>query len=773
MNILIAIFSHVIYTSLTTSILIILYLLIKKLFLQNTGGRYHHIIWMILIIRLLIPVIIESPLSIYNFIPDKALFTSESYIGKDTFTTFLKDKEYTFKRNKKYLDNIEYDGEQNEDYTEDSYSIDKEVPEEVKGIKSKKIYETNMIRFSLIWLLGLFLICSYNCVVIIRFKGKVKKLKKTSTCEMKIIAEKCRKEMNIRKSIPVYLDDYFKSPCILGALSPCIFLPESIYKELNYSELRYILLHEMAHYKRKDLFFNLITTLAVIIHWFNPLLWTVLKNIRNDREIACDTYVLEIIREDEVIPYGMTIINTAKLFVNKYRKMYLVSFFEMNSLLERRIQMIEAFKKGTARTTIMSILLCVIIGGVTLTNAVESKKISDGDELKAAEIINIEEQETSDDIKNDEEFNSYQELLKDKIIVIDPGHGGNDTGAIYAKNNEPPIKEKELNLIIALLLKDMLEESGINVRLTRNEDVEMSLKDRMELAEDLNASLFVSIHFEGNPNPAAKGTFTRYNSSKDHTVYGVTGKKAAKLLHNEVIKELDMEDAGMSTMYKLKYNNLKMPAVSIASAFLTNESDREKLMSEGFELEVAKALHNGIINVINEMIKVEALKKNEYIVKEMKKAFEWPVPENYHIVSPFGERIHPILNKNIVHTGIDIMAPEGEDIIASEEGKIVFANELGGYGKTIIIDHGKGLMTMYGEASELIVSVGDKVNRGQKIAEVGSTGDVEGSHLHFEVRVYGESVDPMDYIKILKNIQSRDGVVNEIQKLESVEEIKI
>lgn len=126
---------------------------------------------------------------------------------------------------------------------------------------------------------------------------------------------------------------------------------------------------------------------------------------------------------------------------------------------------------------------------------------------------------------------------------------------------------------------------------------------------------------------------------------------------------------------------------------------------------------------------------------------QWPVPGYSRISSPFGNRVHPILQTNRFHTGIDIPAPSGVNVIASGAGTVVSAGTLGSYGRTVIVDHGGGIMTLYAHNSKLLVSKGDKVTRGQKIALIGSTGASTGPHLHFEVRKNGQYMDPVPYVK--------------------------
>jgi murein DD-endopeptidase MepM/ murein hydrolase activator NlpD len=124
--------------------------------------------------------------------------------------------------------------------------------------------------------------------------------------------------------------------------------------------------------------------------------------------------------------------------------------------------------------------------------------------------------------------------------------------------------------------------------------------------------------------------------------------------------------------------------------------------------------------------------------------FYRPVPGS--IGSGFGWRVHPIYHVRKMHTGVDMHAGMGEPIHAAASGKVISAGWHGGYGKCVIISHGNGITTLYGHQSELLVSTGQSVTRGQVIGKVGSTGLSTGPHLHFEVRVNGNPVDPKDYL---------------------------
>ncbi len=124
----------------------------------------------------------------------------------------------------------------------------------------------------------------------------------------------------------------------------------------------------------------------------------------------------------------------------------------------------------------------------------------------------------------------------------------------------------------------------------------------------------------------------------------------------------------------------------------------------------------------------------------------WPSQASTRITSPFGYRMHPILKVNKLHTGIDIGAAGGTNILAANSGIVISAGWNNGYGYMVMVDHGGGIVTLYAHSSKLLVSKGDVVTRGQTIALVGTTGMSTGNHLHFEVRVNGEYKDPMNYV---------------------------
>ncbi len=150
-------------------------------------------------------------------------------------------------------------------------------------------------------------------------------------------------------------------------------------------------------------------------------------------------------------------------------------------------------------------------------------------------------------------------------------------------------------------------------------------------------------------------------------------------------------------------------------------------------------------HALNSIIKKLSSSSNKYSGGNMK----WPIPSSNQISSVYGMRYHSALHKEKEHTGIDIPASKDDSIVAANDGTVILADYKPGYGNTIIIDHGGSIATLYGHCSSFNCSVGDKVKAGEVIAKVGSTGLSTGPHCHFEVRVNGDTVNPLKYCEVV------------------------
>ncbi len=181
------------------------------------------------------------------------------------------------------------------------------------------------------------------------------------------IFESCKKALNIKKDIVLINKQGILSPAIYGIIDTKIFLDEESMKNKSDVEIKYTLMHELAHYKGKDLIINVILNILRTIYWFNPFLYIIFKRIRQDIELKADANVLKHLQPEENKEYAMTIINSLRDRLYKSYETEVLNLAGVESDTERRIYMIKffpKFKAKTVRMTIISLTLIVIIGGI-------------------------------------------------------------------------------------------------------------------------------------------------------------------------------------------------------------------------------------------------------------------------------------------------------------------------------------------------------------------------------------------------------------------------
>ncbi|MGJ0907235.1 M56 family metallopeptidase [Clostridium botulinum] len=378
MDILVKIFLWVLQASLIASISALVVILILKLFNKHMGVRFQHALLFIIILRLIIPVNIPSNINLFNSLSDKyenKLLNIESKSNTKATYDFLA-------KGKIYLNDKTRDGKVTSDSPSENISYKQEVT-----AKEKVITSTLNIA-SCIWLVGVVSIALFFLIISWKFKVKIPELEQIPDLKIVSLLEECKKKLSINRSIPIYACDDFKTPCILGVLKPKIYIPKYKYSINDYKYLSHIFLHELIHYKRKDLIYNFLGTITILIHWFNPIIWFVVKRMKLQREYACDTYVLEILDKEESIEYGMTLINFSKFISGSRKVPQLAVFFETKNQIKRRIKMIKNFKKGSYRMSAAAVICCVLAGGIVFTNGVNARDMKRDTNVSA--VINKE-----------------------------------------------------------------------------------------------------------------------------------------------------------------------------------------------------------------------------------------------------------------------------------------------------------------------------------------------------------------------------------------------
>ena len=212
--------------------------------------------------------------------------------------------------------------------------------------------------------------------------------------------------------------------------------------------------------------------------------------------------------------------------------------------------------------------------------------------------------------------------------------------------------------------------------------------------------------------------------------------KLEKVAKQQALIDLMQND---KDVYDRQYDEMIASSSEVARLIQQKEEERRLEAERKRQAELAAARQSG--QARNADV-VEF--GNEYVMQSFGGGMIWPI--SGPITSEFGWRTHPIFGSARFHSGLDIGGDYGMPIHAAASGVVIEAGWIGGYGNTIMIEHGSGIVTLYGHNESLAVGVGQHVNQGDVVAYCGSTGNSTGPHCHFEVRVNGEPVSPWDYL---------------------------
>lgn len=361
-NVLFPIFYKVLYMSLIGSILGILILVITKLFDNKLSAKWKCAMWIIPVIFFMIPI---SRIEIHtpNYFPT---------------TTVIDQVETSFMKVAPMI--LEEDIKQNESIS----NVQNKVTAINSNKESKLTWNTLL---PMIWSVGT------SISVLIIFSGNVSLKKRMNTSpklkdsEINSILTNCKRRLQITKTIEIRLQKDNISPCIYGMIHPTILVSEEFIKNSS-GVIENVFMHELSHYKRKDMLTNIILLMMTAIHWFNPFIYRFFKKIRQEMELATDEIALSRMDKEEKKQYGLTLIGLLQTYETQKVATKMLCITDDNKNMERRIEKIKwSTKLKKYRTSIILlvvlILACIVSPFIIKTNT----KVINSNEQKLYGIV--------------------------------------------------------------------------------------------------------------------------------------------------------------------------------------------------------------------------------------------------------------------------------------------------------------------------------------------------------------------------------------------------
>ncbi|MDB6015981.1 MAG: Peptidase BlaR1 [Pedosphaera sp.] len=343
------------HTSWQASILVILVALIHWVFRNQVSSRWRHVLWLVVLIRLLLPSSPSSPFSVFNYFHPKlsTVFASHSGVAAS-------GNSMTPARNS---------GRASAPTKPEEPPIRRSWSAAVSPARgSQNIIPGVLI---IIWLTGVIALAIRILMQDLRFAARLGRTRMVTNSEVLKILEDCRRSLQIPFPVPLLETSEVTAPALYGAVRPRLLIPEGLAAAFDARELRHIFLHELAHVKRHDMIVHWLMTATQVLHWFNPLVWAAMARMRLERELACDALALSHEENEENESYGQTIIKLLDGFVRPMPTPGVVGILEKQGPIKERIVMIARFKKAPQ----WSAFAIVLILGLVLTGLTDARPL--------------------------------------------------------------------------------------------------------------------------------------------------------------------------------------------------------------------------------------------------------------------------------------------------------------------------------------------------------------------------------------------------------------
>jgi beta-lactamase regulating signal transducer with metallopeptidase domain/peroxiredoxin len=352
-------------------VLVLIVLLAQVIFRRQLAPRWRCALWLLLVARLAIPISSPSPVSVFNLLslaapptaapsilPRPAPAAAETEINPVPADVFERAPAVRPVR----------DSVENEPTTPPP-----EVQTPSGSAETRRLPAVSLpVLLLCIWAVGAATLLLHLVFTSIRLARRISGAKPLADPAAQEVLRECRERLGVRGELALLESDAVTSPALHGFLRPRLLLPAGFTRRFSGDELRFVLLHELAHLKRRDLPLNWLIAILQVTHWFNPLVWVGFAHWRADRELACDALALEVAGPEQNRPYGETILKLLECVTHRTTAPGMVGILEDRSQLSRRIRMIGQFKPGS-RWSLPALLIVSAVGAGCLTDGSSQK----------------------------------------------------------------------------------------------------------------------------------------------------------------------------------------------------------------------------------------------------------------------------------------------------------------------------------------------------------------------------------------------------------------
>lgn len=345
-SILMPIFYKVLYLTIIGSIVGIIVFLVRTLFDKKISEKWKCILWFIVLASLIIPIRFE--LKVENQVMENEIISKAENIKNMPYEELYSKNILEFENNQIT--------ESEEVIESQELSQNEDIETHKKSIPIKYIMNLSL---PYIWILGILI---YLISLVQTTREINRKISKQIYKDERIenILQEVKSWLNINKKIKIVLQEYKKIPSIYGMFEPVILISESILKEDD-ETIKYIFMHELSHYKRKDMVTNTILLIMTAIHWFNPLVYRFFKKIRQEMELATDEITLSKMDKLEKKQYGLTLIQLLQTYETSKTATKMLCITDDNKNMERRIEKIKwSTKLKKYRISIILLIILII-----------------------------------------------------------------------------------------------------------------------------------------------------------------------------------------------------------------------------------------------------------------------------------------------------------------------------------------------------------------------------------------------------------------------------